>query len=68
MSSRAAKTLLDGNVAIVTGGTSGIGATTVRQFVSHGARVVITGIGNFGETPDLTEEQCSWILPEMLRR
>ena len=33
--------LLDGRVAIVTGGASGIGARTVRLFVEQGARVVI---------------------------
>jgi NAD(P)-dependent dehydrogenase (short-subunit alcohol dehydrogenase family) len=32
---------LAGKIAIVTGGTSGIGETTVRLFVSEGARVVI---------------------------
>jgi NAD(P)-dependent dehydrogenase (short-subunit alcohol dehydrogenase family) len=32
---------LDGKIAIVTGGTSGIGEATVRLFVSEGARVVI---------------------------
>ena len=32
---------LTGKIAIVTGGTSGIGETTVRLFVSEGARVVI---------------------------
>jgi NAD(P)-dependent dehydrogenase (short-subunit alcohol dehydrogenase family) len=32
---------LDGKVAVVTGGTSGIGETTVRLFVSEGARVVV---------------------------
>lgn len=34
---------LDGKVAIVTGGTSGIGAHTVKTFVAEGARVVIAG-------------------------
>ncbi len=110
---------LDGKVALVTGGTSGIGAATVRQFINHGARVLIAGIedaagaemvadirashgaevahyvhadvssaaeikamvaaadslygrldilvnnagiGNFGETPDLAEEQWSRVL------
>jgi NAD(P)-dependent dehydrogenase (short-subunit alcohol dehydrogenase family) len=32
--------LLDGKVAIVTGGTSGIGAACVEKFVTEGARVV----------------------------
>jgi len=34
---------LDGKVAIITGGTSGIGARTVEVFVAEGARVVIAG-------------------------
>ncbi len=32
---------LEGKVAIVTGGTAGIGEATVRLFVEHGARVVV---------------------------
>jgi NAD(P)-dependent dehydrogenase (short-subunit alcohol dehydrogenase family) len=35
---------LDGKVAIVTGGASGIGAATVHRFVSEGARVVIADL------------------------
>lgn len=34
---------LSGKVALVTGGTSGIGRATVRRLVSDGARVIFTG-------------------------
>ena len=34
---------LDGKVAVVTGGTSGIGLATAQQFVAEGAYVFITG-------------------------
>jgi NAD(P)-dependent dehydrogenase (short-subunit alcohol dehydrogenase family) len=34
---------LDGKVAVITGGTSGIGEATARMFAAEGARIVIAG-------------------------
>ena len=35
---------LDGKIAVITGGTSGIGLATAKRFVSEGACVFITGL------------------------
>ncbi|MFV0319236.1 MAG: SDR family NAD(P)-dependent oxidoreductase [Microbacterium sp.] len=37
---------LDGQVAIVTGGTSGIGLASAEALAGHGARVLIAGLGD----------------------
>ena len=34
---------LDGKIAVITGGSSGIGLATARRFAAEGARVVVTG-------------------------
>ena len=50
---------LDGKVAIVTGGASGMGLATVERFVAEGARVVITDLaaGDFETLVDRVGEE-----------
>ncbi len=47
---------LDGKVAVITGGASGIGAGTARRFVEEGARVVV---------PDLQREAGEELVAEL---
>jgi NAD(P)-dependent dehydrogenase (short-subunit alcohol dehydrogenase family) len=52
---------LDGKVAVVTGGASGMGLATVERFVGEGAKVVLTDLpaGNFDALVDrLGEDQA----------
>ncbi len=47
---------LDGKVAVITGGASGMGAGTVRRFVDEGARVVVA---------DVTDERGRALVAEL---
>ena len=53
---------LQGLVAVVTGGASGIGAATVRRFVAEGARMGFV-FGKIGIVPDAC---ASWFLPRIV--
>ena len=48
---------LDGRVAIVTGGASGIGRAIVEELLKEGARVVFTGITEAGERKTVVTSQ-----------
>ena len=40
---------LSGKIAVITGGNSGIGLAAVKNFIEHGAKVVIAGRSKSGE-------------------
>lgn len=60
---------LEGKVAIITGGTSGIGEATVRLFVAEGARVVVAGRSEEAGTAIVSElgESARFIRTDVTR-
>lgn len=51
---------LDGQVALITGGTKGIGEAAVRLFVQEGARVVLCGRTREGGERIAAETKRRW--------
>lgn len=61
---------LDGRVAVVTGGASGIGAATVRRFVAEGAKVVVADVqDDAGKAlaQELGEDSCTYVRCDVTR-
>ena len=51
---------LEGKIAVITGGSSGIGLATAKRFVKEGAYVFITAVGKPNSTkPRLKSAQTS---------
>ncbi len=48
--------LLDGQLAVVTAGTSGIGRAIVERFLKEGAEVIVTGL----TAERIAEAQAAW--------
>ena len=42
---------LNGKIALITGGTTGLGFATAERFLSEGAEVVITGVDRLSSIP-----------------
>ena len=61
---------LDGKVAVVTGGTQGIGFAIAREFVERGATVVVTGRDQrrLDEAVATIGQQASGVVDGGLRR